>query len=116
MRLALERVWAGDFPSENENHWILRDGTRRLIAWSNTALLDPDGEIEYMVSSGLDITERKRAEEELRASEARFREMANAAPVMIWMADADGHDHVLQQPLERVHGQAGRASSTRAGG
>ncbi len=90
IRLALDRVWAGDFPAENENHWILRDGTRRLIAWSNTALLDDDGEVELIVSSGVDITERKRAEEELRASEARFREMANAAPVMIWMADETG--------------------------
>ena len=90
IRLALDRVWAGDFPAENENHWILRDGTRRLIAWSNTALLDDDGEVELIVSSGVDITERKRVEEELRASEARFREMANAAPVMIWMADETG--------------------------
>jgi PAS domain S-box-containing protein len=87
---ALDRVWAGDFPADNENHWILRDGSRRLIAWSNTALLDDDGEVELIVSSGVDITERKRVEEELRASEARFREVANAAPVMIWMADATG--------------------------
>ena len=72
VRKAVQRVWAGDFPSENENHWLLRDGTRRLIAWSNTALLDPDGEIEFMVSSGLDVTERKQAEEEVRASRARI--------------------------------------------
>jgi PAS domain S-box-containing protein len=88
--VALGRVWAGDFPADNENHWILRDGSRRLIAWSNTALLDERGNVEYIVSSGVDITERKRVEEELRASEARFREVANAAPVMIWMADATG--------------------------
>jgi PAS domain S-box-containing protein len=87
---ALERVWAGDFPAENENHWILPDGSRRLISWSNTALLNDDGEVDLIVSSGVDITERKRAEEELRASEARFREVANAAPVMIWTADPTG--------------------------
>jgi PAS domain S-box-containing protein len=87
---ALERVWAGDFPADNENHWILRDGTRRLIAWSNTALLNDAGEVELIVASGVDITERKRVEEELRASEARFREVANLAPVMIWTADPTG--------------------------
>ncbi len=72
VRSAVGRVWAGDFPSENENDWVTRDGSRRLIAWSNTALLDPDGNVEYMVSSGLDITERKRAEAEVRASRARI--------------------------------------------
>jgi PAS domain S-box-containing protein len=90
IRDALAKVWAGDFPAENENHWILRDGSRRLITWSNTALLDDRGEVEYIVASGLDITERKRVEDELRASEARFRELANSAPVMIWMAEPDG--------------------------
>jgi PAS domain S-box-containing protein len=38
----------------------------------------------------LDITERKHAEQKLRESEARFRAMADAAPVMIWMADVNG--------------------------
>jgi len=72
VRAAVQKVWAGDFPSENENDWVLRDGSRRLIAWSNTALLDAEGNVEYMVSSGLDITERKRAEAEVRASRARI--------------------------------------------
>jgi len=37
----------------------------------------------------LDITTAKQAEAELRESEARFRTMANSAPVMIWMAGTD---------------------------
>jgi two-component system, LuxR family, sensor kinase FixL len=37
----------------------------------------------------LDITERKRSEQAIRESEERFRTVANAAPVMIWMSGAD---------------------------
>lgn len=37
----------------------------------------------------IDITEREKAEEALRQSENRFRNMAEAAPVMIWMSGSD---------------------------
>jgi PAS domain S-box-containing protein len=38
-----------------------------------------------------DITHRKQAETEVRESEARFRRMSDAAPVMIWISDLDQH-------------------------
>ena len=79
IRRALQRVWAGDFPADNENHWLLRDGSRRLIAWSNTALLTERGDVEFIVASGYDITERKRAEAEIRASRSRILEAQDTA-------------------------------------
>jgi PAS domain S-box-containing protein len=45
-----------------------------------------------------DITERKRAEQELRESEGRFRLVANAAPVMIWMSGPDKLCTYFNQP------------------
>jgi PAS domain S-box-containing protein len=43
-----------------------------------------------VLCSIVDISERKRAEAELLESEGRFQTVANAAPVLIWMAGADG--------------------------
>ena len=51
------------FPSPYENDWVAKDGSRRLISWSNTAMRDEHGYPEYFVRIGVDITERKRAEE-----------------------------------------------------
>jgi len=48
------------------NYWLSSNGERRLIEWTNSLLNDASGQMEYMVSLGNDITERKQIEQELR--------------------------------------------------
>ena len=66
---------AGHFPNEAENYWLTKAGERRLIAWSNACLLDNQGTVEYVIGTGIDITERKRAEEELRKHRDHLEEL-----------------------------------------
>jgi len=56
----------GLFPYEYESSWVAKDGSRRSIMWSNADLLDAGGSLEYVIATGIDITERKRAEEALK--------------------------------------------------
>jgi len=62
IRLTWERLQNGDFPNDHENHWVAKDGSSRLIAWNNTAIVDAGGALQYIVAAGLDITERKQTE------------------------------------------------------
>jgi hypothetical protein len=41
------------------NHWVAKDGTRRLIRWSNTGVLDASGSVKYIIGTGIDITALK---------------------------------------------------------
>ncbi|PZV05504.1 MAG: histidine kinase [Leptolyngbya sp.] len=67
-----ETLQVSHFPQQYEGSWVTKDKQTRLIAWSDTALLDDQGSIEYLIKTGIDITERKQAEEELRSSEQRL--------------------------------------------
>jgi PAS domain S-box-containing protein len=49
-----------------ENPVRRRDGSVRLIAWHNVVLTDPEGRVTGMLSTGEDITERRRNEDEMR--------------------------------------------------
>lgn len=52
-----------------ESPLLRPDGEERIINWHNTLLKDKDGKITGMLSSGEDITEKKRAEEALAKAE-----------------------------------------------
>ena len=47
---------AGNFPATFENRWLSRDGTIRRIAWSATALLDQQGQVGFVIATGIDVT------------------------------------------------------------
>ena len=66
VQAVFDSLRAGDFPNQFENHWVTKTGATRLITWSNTALLDAHGQVEIIVGTGIDISERKRTEEALR--------------------------------------------------
>ena len=66
-----------------------KTGEKRTISWNSMNRTDADGETIEIIGFGDDVTERKKAEEELRQSEEAFRFMMLSAPVMIWMAGLD---------------------------
>jgi len=83
------KLKAGQFPNSYENYWMTKDGERRLIAWSNTALTDANGEVEWIIPTGIDVTERKKVEKELIDREHRYRSIINGAAEGFWMLNAD---------------------------
>lgn len=62
-----------------ENPVVTKGGKERIIAWHNTLLTDDIGNAIGTLSSGEDITERKRAEEELREARRKIESLHEIA-------------------------------------
>jgi len=78
-----------DLPEENEWTFICRDGTRLPVLLSVTALRDEGGLITGFVGLTYDLSERKRAEEALRASEQRFHQMFEHHTAVMLLLDPE---------------------------
>lgn len=73
-------------PNRYENHWIAKDGQRRLLSWSNTLLRDENGNVSYIIATAQDITEKRQSEEQLRI----FQALVENSPDGIGMTNLNG--------------------------
>ena len=58
-----------------EGDWIGRDGSRRRIAWSATSLSGDGPEASHIITTGIDVTERKQMEQALLEISTREQRM-----------------------------------------
>jgi two-component system, OmpR family, sensor histidine kinase VicK len=86
-----ERLRAGAFPAAFENQWLNRDGTMRRIAWSATALRDAQGQVGFIIATGIDVTTQRAAEATLRESEARYRQLVEGSLGIVCTHDLKGN-------------------------
>jgi PAS domain S-box-containing protein len=94
----LHEVLAGGGPVVDRELSIQRpDGSRIDVLLNITPLRDHAGAVSGAVNIVQDITARKHVEEELRASELRFRTLASTVPVLIWQNDEQGRNVFVNQ-------------------
>jgi PAS domain S-box-containing protein len=96
VKAVFERLRGGEPRSDYENYWRGKDGFLRRISWSNTVIVDSSGKVDYVVSSGLDITDFQSIQEQLRKTE-RIAELGTLA---------SGMAHEIGTPMNVILGRA----------
>src|SRR5690606_18342175 len=93
-----------------------RNGTEIDVSSSFSLILDADDGRSVVALIERDIGGRKQAERALRDSERRFRDLADQAPVLIWLCDSQGmltfvnraYSDFVGMPAERLVGRCWR--------
>jgi PAS domain S-box-containing protein len=94
----LRRLQRGDMAAHAINENLTKDGRTITCEWHNTPLFDANGTIVGVLALAQDISDRQRAEEGLRASEQRFREIAESIREVFWLTDPLKQEIVYVSP------------------
>lgn len=106
------RVLKNGKPVHIEMPIITRDGERRFFEGAYVPKYDARGHIDGLIGYFRDVTERKRMEESLRTSEARFRLALKSAPVAVAAQDTDlRYTYVYNFPLMHQETVIGRTDA-----
>jgi PAS domain S-box-containing protein len=88
---SMSRLLLGGVPDVSiEQRLVQGDGRSLWVSIYLALLWDAGGRLEHVIGVVQDIDERKRAEEALRESDRRFREMIDALPAAIYTTDVEG--------------------------
>jgi PAS domain S-box-containing protein len=89
----------------HEDIFFHKDGHAVPVACSNAPVLR-DGAVEGRVLLVRDVSDARSGRQAPAESEARFRSLADSAPVMMWVTDPAGHCTYLNQRWYEFTGQA----------
>lgn len=103
VKQVFQKLLAEHVPGEYEGNWITRDGATRVIAWSNSVLLER-GAVRYVIGTGIDITERKQAEITLQQANETLQALIQASPLSITVLDRSGRVKLWNPAAERIFG------------
>ena len=90
-------------PRKFENSILTRSGEERYVAWRNSVLIE-QGEITGTISFGMDITERKRAEEALKQSEELYRAIFENTGTATVVLEKDKTISLVNTEYEKLSG------------
>ncbi|MBL7758554.1 MAG: PAS domain S-box protein, partial [Chitinophagaceae bacterium] len=96
--IAHGKIWRGEFRNR------ARDGTYYWVDTTIIPFLNEKGKPYQYLSIRIDITARKKAEEELQESNERFKYATQAVSDIIWELNFDNRDALVHEGMEKLYG------------
>ena len=91
---------------EHEFRFVLPDGALRYVSGIGRPVIDDAGNLTSFIGTTMDITQRKRTEEELRKQKAHFEKLFELAPEAIVLRDIDNRVLRVNREFSNLYGFA----------
>ncbi len=91
VKTVFKKIITGEIASVEyyENNVLCKDGSEKLVAWHNSILKDDDGKIIGTLSSGEDVTQHRRLDEQIKTSNQMLRTAEQIAGIGSWILDLE---------------------------
>jgi PAS domain S-box-containing protein len=99
VRALFATLQTAPLPTAFANYWVTKTGERRWVAWSHTLTRTPDGQVQYVIKTGIDRTERKQAEDARRANEATLRDLAGEN-ARLYENSREANQHMVRATIQ----------------
>ncbi len=89
VRRAFAYLRPDSFPQNTEYDWMTRTGERRHIIWNNAAILGDNGTADFIVGTGIDVTEKRNVERRIERAKREWETTFDAVPDLIAIVDTE---------------------------
>lgn len=86
----LRQAASGQISGPHETAWQVAGGNTRRVSWTLRPLKGPNGEIQYVIVTGRDVTDQRQAEEALLSTEARYRQVVESSLGFVFTCTMEG--------------------------
>lgn len=86
----LREAAAGQISGPHETAWRVGENRKRRVSWTVRPLKGPNGEIQYLIVSGQDVTDQREVEKALLSSEARYRQVVESSLGFVFTCTMEG--------------------------
>ncbi len=86
----LHEASAGQVSGPHETLWQAAGGENRRVSWTLRPLQGPNGEIQYLIVSGQDVTDQREMEKTLLRTETRYRQVVENSLGFVFTCSMEG--------------------------
>lgn len=108
VRAVFDELARGGTPNHFENSWTTREGDRRDIVWSNTAIMGSNGKPVQIIGTGIDVTNEYRMRQVIEDDRAQLRILNETSPDAIIAIDDLGDIRTFNKNAELMFGHDAR--------
>ena len=91
-------------PTLSENRVLTKNGKEILVEWHGRPIFKENGELDFFFGIGINITELKRAEEELRAAHQKLMDIIEFLPDATFVIDTEKKVIAWNRAIEEMTG------------